>query len=149
MTPARRPFSWSTLWITLGTILGVDVGFHNAACRTRMVGRGPPHIVEQFDSAELFQHHASPVLRCIGRLETALTSPAVLIAQHSQLPGVVSSQPMRAEQPTPTLVDTRDRAPSGNGRPHQPVNVFPPSGSLPLQRPFILTVAASAHRRQN
>jgi hypothetical protein len=65
-------------------ILSINIDTHNTGCRTRVVGRRAPSVLQQPHFAELPQYNAAPVGRRTGGLQSALTFPAVLITQHPQ-----------------------------------------------------------------
>jgi hypothetical protein len=53
----------SFLWIALGLILRVDIGFGHAGSRARMVGCCAPGTFHKLHPAEFLQRHTTPVCR--------------------------------------------------------------------------------------
>lgn len=90
-----------------------------------MVWRCPPNIlVEQLDPAELFQCKAAPIVRRTDAPKTAPALSAVLIAEYPQLSLCIPPEPVRAQEPTPAVIDGRHGPPSRNCCPNQPVDFF-------------------------
>src|SRR5687767_10178438 len=83
-----------------------------------------PDTFQQFDPAEFPQLHAAPVGRRTTRFKAPRTVAAVLITEHTCLPGVVAPQPMRAHQARESIVESRKWLSAGNGRPHQSVHIL-------------------------
>ena len=102
-----------------------------------MVGRGAPHVLQEFHPAELLNHGATPVGRRTRRFESALALPAVLVAQHSKFAGAITAQSVRTKQANPLVIDGFNRL---SLQPSRPTDRYPQqSGSLPGQRSSLPT----------
>jgi len=105
-------------------IFSVHIYFRDAGLRAGMVGRRVPGTFEQLHSAESLQRYTAPVFRRAGRLQSTATLPAILIAQHTNLAVVIPAQPVWAEPPIASVIDSSDRMFANHGRPDQLINVL-------------------------
>jgi hypothetical protein len=53
----------SFLWVLLGVILGVNIGFRHARSRARMIRRGLPRTFHYLHSAKFLQSYTTPICR--------------------------------------------------------------------------------------
>jgi hypothetical protein len=89
-----------------------------------MIRRALPGIFEHLHSAEFLQRNTTPVCWRAGHLQSTVTLPAILVAQHTDLALTIPAQPVRTEPPLPALIDRSDRAFAHHRPPDQPINVL-------------------------
>ena len=87
----------SILWISLGIILDVDIGFDHARARARMIGRCAPGIIQQLHPAEFLEHYTAPVGGRAYRLKSALAIATVLVTDYTQLSVRIPARSMRTQ----------------------------------------------------
>ena len=78
-------------------ILSVNFGIDHAGSSAGVVGCCAPGILQQPHATELLQRKTAPVRWRSRRLKSALAFPAVLIAQHPQMPFSIPPQSMRTK----------------------------------------------------
>ena len=87
----------SFLWIALGLILRVNVGFSHAGPGTRMIRRCMPGAIRHFHPAKFFERDTTPVCERAWRLKSGLAIAAVLKTQHAKLSFLIPAQSVWAE----------------------------------------------------
>jgi hypothetical protein len=125
--PGRAAASLSLLRIANRIIVGVHVCVYYAGCRTRVVGGGSPHALQQFHVPEFVERDATPVIRGSNRTQPAFAFPAKLVTKNPTLPLLVSSESVRAKQTRMIVVNSRDGSSAHHGRAHDPENILPSS----------------------
>jgi hypothetical protein len=87
----------SVLWMWLGIIFNVDIGFGHARTRPRMIWRCAPIIFQQLHPTKFLEHYTPPVGRRSNRPQSALALAAVLVADHPQLSICIPAQSVGAK----------------------------------------------------
>ena len=90
-----------------------------------MVGRrAPDTLFQQTDRSEFLQCDAAPVCRRADGFQPAPALATVLVTEHSQLPGVVTPEPVRTQQPPVPSIYSRNGTPRGDCDPDYAVDIL-------------------------